>query len=755
MQTTRRNALKIFGLGGAVVFAAPSLLAAAAQTAPTSNDLFKGKLGPFIKINPDNSIIIGAPIADMGTGVETSVPMMAAEELDADWALVTVHRMAYGAVKTDDGKDYELYATQGSGGSGSMRRSWQVMRECGAIARQMLLKAAAQSLGVPQTSLRTKASHIIAGPNTYPYAQFAEAALNTPIEGMYLEDFTVGSDDFIRKVSIKDQDIALKKPSAFTIIGKGKVQKNAHAIATGTEIFGVDMDIEGQQYAVIARCPYVKGNVDSFDATDALEIQGVTDVRAVPVLTDDENITYPNRAGVAVIATSLWAAMKGREKLQITWDKGPQTHVNNAWLEESADRLFKEGERTVRLEKGDFKHAFETADQTLEHTYTLPYFGHFNMEPMNAAAHYTKAGLLIRMSHQAPSFSAMEVSEYTGLPFEKITIEHGRVGCGFGRKWSWDNVMEAVYLSKETGLPIKVFWTREDDAQNDFLNPHTVFQMKAGYSNSGDITAWGAAFVCQWGSRLKSFPVQVVDNVKIENIRSESLVPVGAWRGPGNNISGFVIESMMTHLARNLEEDPLAFRLRILGDDIKYPSQDWMPGTRREERFLDSARTKAVLKRVAEMASWDTASLPDGWGRGIASHMTFGGYAAFVVDVSMSGGEMTVERVYGAVDCGQVINRLGALAQIESGIHDALSTVLYQEIEITDGSVQTLNFDQAPLVRMAEAPKVIEIDFVDGDDEPWGLGEIALPAAIPAIISAVEDATGKTITRLPLGDQLT
>ncbi|GHF30971.1 isoquinoline 1-oxidoreductase subunit beta [Kordiimonas sediminis] len=750
MQTTRRDALKIFGMGGALVVIAPSLLANnAAET--SAEALFGGMLGPFVKINADNSVIIGAPIADMGTGVETSVPMLVAEELDADWNTVTVHRMTYTPVKNAEGQMYELYATTGTGGSGSMRRSWQIMRECGAYARHLIVRAAAAEHGVAKNQIKTHAGNILLDGKSYPYADFVDAALKLPNDDLYLEDLSRG--DTIRKISMRGTAIPLKNPKDFSLIGTGKGQKNAREIVTGAEVYGIDMDIEGQQFAVLARCPHVGGDVASFDDTETRKVTGVTDVRKIAALNTYETTDKPNRPGVAVIAKSLWAALKGREKLIVQWNKGPNTHMNSAWLISNADRQFTESEPAASFEKGDFDTAISDAKAIVETTYTFPYFGHFNMEPMNAAAHWTEDRCLLRLSHQSPSTAVSEVAAFTGLPMDKVTVEHGRIGCGLGRKWSWDNVMEAVHLSREVGTPIKVFWTREDDAQNDFLNPHAVVRMQAALDQSGNLSAWGGTFVCQWGVRLRGLPVPLIENVKVQAISSDSRIPVGAWRGPGHCIAGMVVEGMLNQLAAANDEDPLDFRLRTLGEDQELTIQDWMPFTNADERFTSTKKTKDVLKKAAEMAGWGQTDLPAGWGRAIASHMTFGGYAAFVVDVSMKDGWPTVERVFGAIDCGQVINRTGALAQIESGIHDALSTILHQGVDIEEGATQSVNFDQNRLLRIDEAPKHIQIEFIESGGEPWGLGEIALPAAIPAIVGAIENATGAQITSLPLGDQ--
>ncbi len=750
---TRRDALRIFALGGALIVAPLGCAKSQDRVDATGRPI-----GPFVELRPDNTILIHTPIPDMGTGVETALPMMIAEELDADWDLIDVQRMATAIQADENGTLHEKYATQGSGGSGSVRRSWTNLRDCGAFARDLIVSAAAQSLGIDRHRLTTQNSHVLVdgGNQSYPYADFiAEAALlaesNARIEPVEAE----GEIRYHQVVpGENDGGPRRKNANDFTIIGTDRGHKKARDIVTGREAYGIDLDIDGQQYAVIARCPYFGGAVTRFDASAARAVNGVTAVVELPRL-EAEGEGALNNPGVAVVATSLWAAMKGRDLLEIEWDKGAQTHENDAWHEAHARDVVLDSsrERQVLFNLGDFDASYDRAAQKIQSTYTTPHFAHLNMETNNCAAHVTDDHCILATSHQSPPYAVMYAAKVTGLPIEKIEMRSGRIGCGLGRKWQSDFLSEAIYLSQTLGTPIKVFWTREDDTQNDRLNPAGRFEFKAGLDENRKLVAWNAVFASQGNTRMRSFPANLIPDMRVERVQKDSSTPLGAWRGPGNNISGFAVEGFLNEVAAATNKDPLDLRMELLGDDREFPFDEWMP--MKGETGISTRKMKGVLNLVAQMAQWNNTDLPTDWGRGIASHFTFGSYVAFVVDVSIDDDRnFTVERVFSSVDCGRVVNPLGARAQIESGIHDGLSTVLYQNVGIEDGRITTDNFNHIRLLRIDEAPKHIEVDFIDSDEIPWGTGEIALPAFIPALMAALYDATGVRIRSLPIGDQL-
>ncbi|MBL4791290.1 MAG: xanthine dehydrogenase family protein molybdopterin-binding subunit [Kordiimonadaceae bacterium] len=755
MTQTRRDALRVFALGGGLIVAAPALLASRKAAAVTAENLFSGKLGPYVQINSDNSVTIGAPVPDMGTGVETALPMIVAEELDVVWSAVRVERMPYALRADADGALLDLYTLQGTGGSGSVRKTWPMLRDCGALARHMLVKAAAAKWGVPLSSVSTKAGYarLKNSTKTLSYASLSASAAKMPLEGVSVTKVNRDGPIFEPQIPKEQQRGPRRKAiKDYTIVGTAVAQENILRLVKGEEKFGIDLDIPGQQHAVIERCPYFDGDVVSFNADAALKVSGVTNVIKVPGLAPKGARVPLNAPGVAVVATSLWAAQKGRERLEIVWDKGPNTHENEKWQKEKAANAISEGQVRVGYTEGNFEAAYEKAAQKITATYTTPHFAHMNMEPLTAAADVRSDSCLVTTSHQNPPGVAEYAMNFTGLAIEKITVKVGRIGCGFGRKYINDFVAEALYLSKEVGTPVKVFWTREDEVQHDLLNPPSHVELKAGIDADGKLTAWHVRSSSPGGPRFLGFPVRLVPNLLQDAVRAPGRTPLGAWRGPGNNTSGYCTSSFMDEVAIAMGKDPLDLWLELLGEPREFPFNQWIPDAR--GNGISTGKMATVLRLVAEKSGWGD-TLPEGWGRGIGMHFTFGGYAAFVTDVRYDDEDgLVVERVVGAADCGMIINTLGATAQMESGVHDGLSTALHQHVRIEGGRITSGNFDAMPLLRIDKAPRHFEMHFVKSEEEPWGTGEIGLPAFIPSLMNSIFAATGKRIRDLPIGEQL-
>jgi isoquinoline 1-oxidoreductase beta subunit len=747
--------MKVFGGTGALMVCLPMGSLFAQTEGRNSEDLFEGKLGPFVQINPDNTITIGAPIPDMGTGVSTSLPMIVANELDANWDGITIETLPPSLYLNEKGEPILNYVLQSSGGSWSVAKAWQPLRECGALARHLILRAAAQELSVSVKDLITKNSHVIVkfNGNKYPYSQFVETAKKLKIPGLGRKIYR-GSNVVDRIVLPTEAEggPSIKAKGEGDIIGREKGLKAAQDIVTGKMEFGIDKRIENQLYAQIERCPHYFGDVKSFDAQDALKIKGVVDVIQVPNL-DKEGTSKFNSPGIAVIAESFWAAKKGRDALKIVWNKGPNTQENNAWHEqELRDAIPREATRTLD-EKGDIYLALSTADKTFEGEYEVPFWAHFCMEPINCAVWVKKDEVVAKLSHQFPERVSKDFSQKLGIPFDKFTVDNGRIGGGYGRKGKIDFVSEAVFLSQKTGRAVKVHWTREDEIRHGFINSSALYRIKAGVDEQGKLIAWDALASRKGTAWLDGFPETIVPHSRLRRSYPNINAPTGAWRGPGHNTTGFVLESMMDEIAIGLGEDPLEFRLRTLGEDKDYPYSGWT-AVPTENKVISSTRMKGVLRLAAQKAGWGR-KLAKGHGQGIASCFTFGSYAAIVVDVYVDEkGKLSVNKVTGAADCGLVINPLGAKAQMEGGCMDGLSAVLYQDIQFDEGRITTGNFHDIPLVRIDESPKKFDFHFVDSDEVPSGLGEIALPPFIPALMNAIYDATGKRFRKLPLGKQL-
>jgi isoquinoline 1-oxidoreductase beta subunit len=625
------------GVAGSLVLGLPRMTAA---------DGDERMLGFFVQINADGSIVIGSNQPEIGQGVRTALPMLVAEELDVEWSTVSVRQMPLGIVKTADGYAWK-YGGQGVGGSTGLTSNWDYMREVGATARRQLIRAAAKRLGVAEDQCSTRPGVVICAGQEVAYGELiAEAALlDLPAEPPPLKDI----DDY-------------------RIVGSQQRTVDAHEIVTGKTKYGVDTAEADMRYAVIARAPVLNARVKSFDDTAAREIAGVLDVFTVegPEMGEPYVILA---SGVAVVATSTWAAMKGRNQM-----------------------LHSEGQ--VVLDDGDYDGAIAAAERVVTRQYRVPFVSHAPLEPQNCYAHVQEDRCHIIVPTQ------------------------------FGRRLTNDYVAEAAMISKKTGWPIKLQWTREDDMRNDFYRPGGLHEMRAGLNGDGRVTAWtqrlasGSKYYRRpnmpdedlWKAELypDDFPRRLVANMRLEYFHNAIGLPRGSWRAPAHNVNGFVVQSFLDELAHETDQDPLQFRLDVLGEarELEY-------GNHGGPTF-NPGRLSRLLKFVAERIGYGK-SLPKGRGIGIATHFTFGGYAAHAIEVT---------------------------------------TALGLEITVRDGAVQQSNFDDYPLARISMVPAQFETHILPWDDVPTGVGEMGLPSAAPALTNAIFMATGRRIRTLPIGDQL-
>ena len=713
-----------------------------ARRAQASGETGGANLGFFLQIERDGAVIIGSPQPEMGQGVKTSLPMLIAEELDVAWDQVRVEQMPLGLKLDEEGKLAWLHVGQGAGGSTSISLAWQPLREAGATARRQLIQAAAQRWGVPAKECTTtpgRVQHTGSG-RSFGYGELAAeaAAIPVPVEPPVLKS--------------RDQ---------YRIIGQPTPVVDARDIVTGAAVYGIDASLPGQVYAVVARCPWLDGTVQSVDDTAARKVPGVLDV--VPMEGPAPGEPYTVLAsGVAVVADSTWAAMRGRKALDIRWHHGPHSDESTASLRGQMERAL-EGEGQVVLDDGDFPAAMAAAEHTYEADYFTPFASHAPLEPQCCVVHVREDGADVIGPVQMPSSASRMVNKLTGLDRLAINVHMTRLGGGFGRRLTVDYVAEATLISMAVKKPVKLQWTREDDLQHDFYRPSGLHRLSAGTDARGNISAWTQRLASaskyyrrpnvaedkMWEAELypDDLPRHLVPNLRLEYHSMQSGVPRGSWRAPAHYANAFAVQSFIDELAHRAGVDPLQYRLQMLGEArvLDYSGHGGP--------LFDTGRLAGVLRLAADKAGWGEPP-PKGRGRGIAGHFTFGGYAAFVVDVSIDGTKLTVDRVIGAVDCGLAVNPNHVIAQMESGVHDGLSTALRLAITVEGGQIQQRNFDRYPLAGIADAPRIVETHLVDSPHPPSGMGEPPIPPLAPALTNAIFDATGLRIRELPIGAQL-
>jgi isoquinoline 1-oxidoreductase beta subunit len=705
----------------------------------------------FVSIDKDGIVSIVAHRAEMGTGAaRTSLPMIVADELEADWARVRV---------VQSPGDEETYGNQDTDGSRSVRHFIQPMRQVGAGARQMLETAAAKRWGVDVSEVKARLHEVVhsASGKTLGYGELAADAANLPAPAL----------DTLR----------LKEPSAFRYIGKGTISVvDLFDITTGKATYGQDVRLPGMMYAVVARPPVVQGKVASYDGAEAMKVPGV--VKVVAIDGTPPPAAFSPLGGVAVIAKSTWAAMKGRDALKIVWDDGPNASFDSvaykAMLEENVRKPGK-----LERSEGDADAALGSAANVITAEYYSPHLAHATMEPPAATARRTGDKWEIWTSVQSPGGARDDIAKRLGADIKDVTLHCTLLGGGFGRKSKWDFAIEAALLSKAMdGAPVKVVWTREDDIRHGFYHTVTAERLEAGLDKDNKVVAWRhrsaapslfANFMpdpkypqfIELGMGFVDTPFNV-PNVRLESGEAQSHVRVGWFRSVNNVAHAWAIQSFIAEIAHELGRDPKDMLLELIGParTVTAPEKATTPWWDYGEPYgtypVDTGRLRRVAELAAEKGGWGR-QLPAGHGLGIAAHRSFVSYIATVVEVAVDAkGNISVPRVDTAIDCGFYVNPERIRSQIEGAAVMGLSLAKYGEITLKNGRVEQSNFNDYPVVRHDESPAVTNTHIVENGIEvpSSGVGEPGVPPFTPALCNAIFAATGKRIRRLPIGNQL-
>ena len=678
----------------------------------------------FVRIAPDGVVTIAAKRPEIGQGIKTSMPMLIAEELDVDWSAVRIEQAPI---------DAKVYGEQSAGGSTSTPDDWDPMRQVGAVGRALLILAAAQRWNVPAAGLITEPGFVVdkTGQRRLSYGELAQAAA-----GLVAPD---------------PKTLILKDPKTYRIIGKPQPQSDTPAIVTGKPLYGIDVRVPGMLYATFLKAPVFAAKVAKVDLAPAEAVKGVRHAFVVDGGTELEGLL----GGVVVVADTWWAARKGRDALEVAWADHPTSDQSSAGFIARAAELHAQPPHRNLKTVGDVDAALKGAAKVVSADYSYPFNAHATLEPQNCTASFKDGKVEIWAPAQNPEDGRELVAKTLGIKPEDITIHFTRSGGGFGRRLMNDFMVEAAWISKVVGAPVKLLWTREDDMRHDFYRPAGFHRLTAGLDAQGGLTAWrnhfvtfgeGQKFARAAGMNATQFPFGAVDNYALDVSVMPLGVPTGWLRAPGNNAYGFVMQGFTDELAFAAGADPVAFRRKLLGA----PRLIGEPG---KGDSFHTGRMCAVLDKAAEASGWGRET-PKGVGLGVACHYSHQGYVAVVMEVVVADGKARVRKAWAAVDVGrQIVNPNGAEQQVQGSILDGISLAMGQEITLENGAVTQSNFGDFPLLRFADAPDV-EVHFVTSDNHPTGLGEPALPPAPAALVNAIFAATGKRIRTLPIGDQL-
>ncbi len=746
---TRRHFLGGVLSAGAFVLAARVMPEELFAQTPAARSLLsqaeKSALRPsiYLGIEPDGTVYIVTHRSEMGTGIRTTLPIIAADELDADWS----------KVKIEQGIGDVRYGDQNTDGSKSIRDFYDAFRLAGASARTMLVSAAAAQWGVPVSECAARVHEVVHGPSNrrLGYGALATAAGKLPVPSA--------------------AQVRLKTRNEWRFIGKDFRAYDLSDIVAGKAMFGMDTTREGMLYASIERPPVLGATVRSIDAAQALKVPGVRQTATID--TYKPPLMFQAVGGVAVLGDSTWAVMQGRRRLTVDWDLGPNAAFDSEAFKKELIATVHQPQKVVRA-VGDVDAEFAKGGKTVEATYYTPLLAHASMEPPVAVADFRDNKVTIWASVQNPQATQDTAAAALGIPKEDVTVHVTLLGGGFGRKSKPDFAAEAAVLSKKAGKPVKVVWTREDDLKFDFYHSTAAVYHKAVLDGSGKPSAWLArsafppiASTFEHGARyaldlengmgLVDLPYELA-NHQVENGPASAHVRIGWFRAVANNYHVFASGSFVDELARAAGRDPLEYLLDLIGPgrviDLKPQLRGadyWNYGAPLDKYPIDSRRLRRVLEVAGERSGWGKRKAGGGWGMGVYAHRSFNTYVASVVEVEVDkAGRVRVPRVVQVFDAGLVVNPAAAKQQFEGAAVMGVGLAMLGEISAVGGRVQQTNFNNFQVARMNSAPVQVDVHQVDTDNPPSGIGEPGVPPIIPALTNAIFAATGRRVRDLPI-----
>ncbi len=674
------------------------------------------ELNGFLKVGDNGMVTIMSPNPEIGQNVKTSMPMIVAEELDVAWKNVLVEQAP---LNTD------IFTRQLAGGSQSIRQGWESLRMAGATARHMLKEAAAQAWGVSADEITSKdgvLTHEASG-NSAGYGEMASAATSIEVP----------------------EEVQLKDNGDFSIIGTDKKNVDGKKIVTGKPLFGLDIYKEGMLTAMIVHPPAFGMKFKSMNAESVKSMPGIKDVFHFEAYPEDVEKQWSDGGAipelVAIVGNSTWECMQAKKALNVEWEEVSKLE-STSYHDEALASLLEKPQKEPARKDGDVDAAFKKAAKIVESTYSAPYLAHNTMEPMNFFAHVTPEKAELLGPIQTPEFLEQTLVSRLGMPAEKIDVMMTRMGGGFGRRLYGTFAVEAAAISQKMNAPIKLVYSREDDMTQGTYRPSYKVKYKAGLDENGNLIAWHVRGAGTNDDLIfeDRFPAGAVDNYLAEKHSLETNVTTGAWRAPRSNFIAGAEQAFMDEVAEAAGKDPLEFRLELFDRAINNPVGD------PEKNDYDPERYAGVLKLVKEKSNWGTET---GKARGVAAYYCHNSYVAQVLELEDGGDMPRVDKITCAVDCGIVINPLAAKNQIEGGMIDGIGHAMYSALTFEDGKPEQSNFDSYHLIRHSEAPKNIEVHFVDNGIDPTGLGEPSLPPAIGALSNALYKATGRRFYKQP------